>query len=89
MVQAGPWPGVRAARSKDRPYVLRTAPPASPPRCEGGPYLTAKILTLQRRWRRFPVRRTRNDLSDVQVTAYSMHHDRPFRLIVTGHSGSS
>lgn len=44
MVQAGPWPGVRAARSIDRSFVLRTASPTSPPSCEGGPCFDSQDL---------------------------------------------
>ena len=31
----------------------------------------------------------RRELAQIRYPAYSMHHDRPFRLIVTGHSDAS
>ncbi len=54
MVQAGQWPGRRAARSIGQPDVQRR--PAAYPCAKVGLVLTVKILTIQRRWRRFPAR---------------------------------
>ena len=60
MVQAGPWPGELLAPLEDPTFCALRRREAYPG-VKVGLVLTVKTLTLQARWRRFPVRRTRSD----------------------------
>lgn len=65
MLQAGPWPDVRAAHSIGRPTFCALYQHQVYSGAMVGLVMAVVTLTHQRHWSRFPVCRTRNDRHEI------------------------